>query len=120
MGTSCAAANVNLYLGRWERYITSDDRYTESLEHVLLWYRNIIDLLIVWIGTKDGLLDFFQSLNDKSFNVKFKFGFDSGQIPFLDLSIAKQPDGTLDTDLYCKPTSCNTLRHTFIAHPGPT
>lgn len=35
MGTSCTPAYANLYLGGWERHITSDDRYKHFLEHVL-------------------------------------------------------------------------------------
>ncbi|PIO35638.1 hypothetical protein AB205_0077340 [Aquarana catesbeiana] len=45
--------------------------------------------------------------------------FDHGQIPFLELSIIKQPDGTLGNDLYRKPTAGNTLLHATSAHPKP-
>lgn len=83
------------------------------------FYRYIDDLFLIWTGTKDRLLEFVQSLDDNDFNLKFTFKFDHGQIPFLELSIIKQPDGTLGNDLYRKPTAGNTLLHATSAHPKP-
>lgn len=71
MGNSCAPAYANLYLGGWERYIHSDERYTDFLENVLVWYRYIDDLFLVWTGMKDRLLEFVHSLDDNDFNLKF-------------------------------------------------
>lgn len=99
MGTSCAPAYANLYLGGWERYVYSDDRYADFLDDTLLWYRFIDDLFLVWTGSKDKLLDFLHELDDN------------------DLNIIKQQDGTLGTDLYRKPTAGNTLLYATSAHP---
>lgn len=117
MRTSCAPAYANLFLGGWERSIQADEPYKEFLENVLLWFRYLDDLFLVWTGTKDNLLKFIQSLNDNNFNLKFTFNFDSDRVPFLDQSIAKQLDGTLGTDLYRKPTAGNTLLHASSSHP---
>lgn len=48
-------------------------------------------------------------LDNNDFNLKFTLQFDDDQIRFLDLVIIKQPEGTLSTDLYRKPTGGNTL-----------
>lgn len=117
MGTSCAPAYANLYLGGWERYVHADERYPDFLENVLLWYRFIDDL--VWTRMKDRLLDYIHNLNDNDFNLKFTFKFDTDQIPFLDLTIIKQRDGTLGTDLYRKSTAGNTLLYATSVHLKP-
>lgn len=74
-------------------------------------------MLLVWTGTRDKLLSFVQLLDVNDFNLKFMFQFDKDQIPFLDLVIVKQLDGTLSTNLYRKPTAGNTLLYATSAHP---
>lgn len=119
MGTSCAPAYANLYLGGWERHIHAHDQYSEFLNDILLWYRFIDDLLLVWTGPRDKLLQFLHKLDTNDLNLKFTFKIDTKQISFLDLNIIKQPDGTLGTDLYRKPTAGNTLLFATSAHPTP-
>lgn len=106
MGTSCARSYAYLYLEGCERHITSDERYSSFLEHILLWHRYIDDLFLVWMGTRGMLLDFILLLND--FNLNFTFSFDDRQIPFLDLTNVKLMDGIFTANpwlatLYCMP-----------------
>lgn len=95
------------------------ERFTDFLQDILLWYRFINDLFLVWTGTRDRLLEFVNNLNDNDSNLKFTFNFDNGQTPFLNLSIIKQPIGTLGTDLYRKLTAGNMLLYATSAHPKP-
>lgn len=58
-----------------------------------------------------------QALNKNTDNLYFTYTCNATQIPYLDLMIIKNPDGTLGTDLYQKPTAGNTLLHALSAHP---
>lgn len=105
-----------LAVGR-DRY--SEDIFIPYLNYVLFWYRFINDWFIVWTGTEKLLIEFIQQLNIINMNLHSTWSHDDRQISFLDLMIIKQPDGTIGTDLYCKPTASNTLLHASSAHPRP-
>lgn len=115
MDTSCAYAN--LFLGAWEKHIFSDDQFSPFMESVLCWFRFINDLFVVWTGSSSLLQQFVEVININNMNFRFTVTLDIIQIPFLDLLIVKNPDGTLGTDLYHKPTAGNTLLHATSAHP---
>lgn len=72
---------------------------------------------MVWNGSLAQLNQFIQLLNVNSMNLHFTVNLDDTQIPFLDLLIIKNPDETLGTDLYRKPTAGNTLLYAYSAHP---
>lgn len=84
---------------------------------MLCWYRFIDDLFIVWTGSRTLLNEFIKALNHNSDNLYFTYTFDATRIPYLDLMIIKNPDGTIGTDLYWKPTAGNTLLHASSTHP---
>ena len=119
MGTSCAPAYANLYLGGWERFLNASEMFSRFMDKILLWYRFIDDLFIIWTGSSESLLEFVQMLNVNEFNLRFTVVFDENRVPFLDLVVIKQTDGTLHTDLYRKPTAGNTLLYASSAHPKP-
>lgn len=52
-------------------------------------------------------------------NLHFTFNLDDTHIPFLDLLIIKNSNGTIGTNLYRKPTAGNTLLEASSAHPRP-
>lgn len=115
MGTLCAPLYANLFLGAWERRVFSNEAYTLYLQCVLCWYRFIDDIFVIWTGSSQLLKEFIQTLNQNTDNLFFTYNFDDSQIPYLDLRILKNDEGTLDTDL--KPTAGNTLLHASSAHP---
>lgn len=88
------------------------------LQSVLCWFRFIDDLFVVWTGSPSQQNQFIGAINVNSMNLRNTVTFDNTQIPFLDLLIVKNPDGTLGTDLYRKSTAGDTLLHTS-AYPKP-
>ncbi|XP_040196440.1 uncharacterized protein LOC120929221 [Rana temporaria] len=117
MGTSCAPSYATLYLGGWERAIFSDDSAAIYLRHILLWRRYIDDVLVVWTGGADLLAKFMEYLSINNYNLKFTIQSDTKSIPFLDLKISVNDDGTLSTNLYRKETAGNTILHYSSSHP---
>lgn len=117
MGTSCEPSYANLFLGAWERRVFANDAYTPYLQCGLCWYRFIDDIFIIWTGSSKLLKEFIQILKHIPDNLFFTYTFDDSQIPYLDLKIMKNVEGTLGTDLFRKPTAGNTLLCASSVHP---
>lgn len=100
----------------WERFIFLNDQYLVFLQSILCWYKFIDDLFLVWTGSLAVLKQLIKLLNINYMNLLFTFSTDDTQIPFLNLLIIKNSDGTLGTNLYHKPTAGNTLLHASSAH----
>lgn len=92
-----------------------------SVGWIKYWFRYIDDLLIIWTGSRDELLSFLVILNNdfNDFNLKFTHSISPTQIAFLDLTIMIDDKGELVTDLYRKPSSCNTILHVSSSHLTP-
>lgn len=119
MGTKCAPAYANLYLGGWERELFDPAHSNPYRSRVISWYRYIDDILLFWSGTKEELVSFVQYLTLNTFNLRFTMECSQSQIHFLDLVIGLQPNGQIYTALYRKPSSGNTILHAQSAHPEP-
>lgn len=118
MGTCCAPAYANLYLGGWERYIFSDDELSMYTDQVMCCMCYIDDVFLIWTGTHAMLIAFVEMLNLNSFNLRFTLNVNAQRITFLDLSIFKDEDNCLATSLYRKETAGITLLHAASAHPA--
>ncbi|XP_077155689.1 uncharacterized protein LOC143818176 [Ranitomeya variabilis] len=108
MGASCAPSYANLFLGLWERAIFQTDPAV---------FCDIDDVLMIWHGYQSELDRFFEDLNRNNINVKLTYKSSKIKIDFLDILIQVDQDGYLQTDLYRKPTSTNTLLHASSQHP---
>ncbi|XP_056406730.1 uncharacterized protein LOC130298192 [Hyla sarda] len=87
------------------------------MERVLFWARYIDDVLMIWQGTTDELESFMRQLNHNTKNIKVTYSYDYTSIPFLDVTLIKDSNGFLQTDIYRKPTATNTYLHATSAHP---
>lgn len=47
MGTCCAPAYANMYLGEWECMVDTSDSMAPFMEHVMVWLHYIDDILII-------------------------------------------------------------------------
>lgn len=82
MGTCCAPAYANLYLGEWERKIFSDESTSQYLDQASCWFRYIDDILMIWTGTVTSLEKCIEQLNINSYNIKFTFEWNKDNISF--------------------------------------
>ncbi|XP_073421163.1 uncharacterized protein [Dendrobates tinctorius] len=115
MGAACAPAYANLFLGSWERSLFGDAG-VPAASHVLCWHRYIDDILFLWDGTVQQLEDFMRTLNQNSFNIHLTYTFEFKEINFLYVTLSVDPTGHIQTDVYRKPTSVNSLVHASSAH----
>lgn len=119
MGTCCAPSYANLYLGELENYFLSDDRSSVFTEKLLVWYRYIDNIFLIWNWSVDTLNQCIASMGRTDFNLKFTIACDHHKITFLDVTILKNPAGHLSSVLYHKETAGNTILHAISFHLAP-
>ncbi|CAJ0953004.1 unnamed protein product [Ranitomeya imitator] len=118
MGSNVAPAYANAYMNSFEEsFVYTDIRYEE---HINCYLRYIDDIFFIWKGSIDTLQAFYQTLNSIYPELQFTMHFDPTQISFLDTLVRKDDQGFLSTDLFCKPTDCNSLLHYSSSHPKAT
>lgn len=117
MGTCCAPAYANLYLGEWEQMLFTDELMLMYTDHISAWYHYINNIFVIWKGPTETLEQFLMRLNKNEFNLGFTMSHDRDCIAFLDISIYRGDGGTLYSSLYRKPTEGNHILHALSFHP---
>lgn len=59
-------------------------------------------------------------LNNNSKNIRLALAYSNTEVEFLDTRIYRDPDGWLQSDLYRKDTSVNSVLHASSSHPTTT
>ncbi|XP_053550254.1 equilibrative nucleoside transporter 4 [Bombina bombina] len=81
-------------------------------------YKHFIDdLLLIWCGPEHLIVDFVGYLNNNDMVLRFTFEYNSKSINFLNVTLKGNEDGTIDSSVYRKPISGNTLLHANSSHP---
>ncbi|CAJ0960945.1 unnamed protein product [Ranitomeya imitator] len=107
MGSNVAPAYANLCMDHFERtYVYPNSTFQQN---ALTWYRYIDDIFCIWKGNQTSLQDFFNTINIARPGLSFTLIQHHEEIAFLDTKILKDTFGNLSTDLYIKPTDCNSL-----------
>ncbi|CAJ0935845.1 unnamed protein product [Ranitomeya imitator] len=118
MGSNVAPAYANLYMDHFERtYVYPNPIFQQ---HALTWYRYTDDIFCIWRGDQTSLQGFFNTINEARPGLTFTLVQHSEEIAFLDTKILKDTSGNLSTDLFVKPTDCNSLLLYNSCHPRPT
>ncbi|CAJ0943869.1 unnamed protein product [Ranitomeya imitator] len=118
MGSNVAPAYANLYMDHFER----EQVYTNPgfQRHALIWYRYIDDIFCIWQGNHISLQEFHNDINTARPELSFTLAFHDNEVTFLDTKVLKDALGNLSTDLYSKPTDCNSLLLYNSCHPKST
>uniref|UniRef100_A0A8C5N1Z7 Reverse transcriptase domain-containing protein n=1 Tax=Leptobrachium leishanense TaxID=445787 RepID=A0A8C5N1Z7_9ANUR len=115
MGTTCAPAYANLYLGIWEKqHIFSDCNPYRS--KILFWKRYIDDIILVWGGTQEEFVDLTNYLNKNTLNLRFTHEIHRDSLNFLDVTLTRNEE-LVSTTLYRKETATNNLLNWSSFHP---
>ena len=104
MGAKFAPSLANLFMGKWEEDVVYADRRPE----LVLWARYIDDVLLLWRGSRESLVDFMDCLNTNNRGIEFKYEADQEKINFLDLEIRVE-DGQFVTSTYFKSSDRNSF-----------
>jgi hypothetical protein len=100
MGSSLGPILANIFMSQFEHQAL--DQYTGTLPST---YRRYVDDTFLIFQHENDMDLFFNYLNTCHRNIKFTKEIESNnKLPFLDVLIRKETDGTLSTSLYRKPT----------------
>jgi hypothetical protein len=112
MGTKVAPSFANLFMAMFE------EKHVYSYPtRPSLWLRYIDDIFLIWEHSREELDKFLDHLNTCHPTIKFTHEISPTSVNFLDTTVHLKPDGTVYTDLYCKPTDSHNYLHFRSAHP---
>ena len=111
MGTKVAPSLANVFMANFEEKFI----YTYP-KQPLFFKRFLDDLVIIWTHGRPELNKFLEYLNSCHPTIKFTMEASETHINFLDTTLHKREDGSLWTDLYCKPTDSHSYLHFKSAH----
>ncbi len=115
MGACFAPNYANLFLGLWEKNFVYCNSYSDKIKW---WGRYIDDIFLIWSGSYEELLQFYDHLNNNDRNVKLCMEHSKTTINFLELTIFKGKDGKLHSTVYRKTTDINTMLKADSFHPN--
>ena len=121
MGTPLAVNFANLFMAKFEQQLLHEYERLHK-ERPAVWIRFIDDIFIIWEGNMDGLNKFikfancFAKENGYKSSITFKHATSTTTVNFLDTTISLQPDGTLASTLYNKPTASHQYLHQKSYH----
>ena len=75
------------------------------------------DIFLIWTDGEESLKQFIKEINEVHTSIKFECNHSRHRINFLDTYITLNPDGSLSTSLYSKPTDRNAYLHFHSYHP---
>ncbi|CAJ0958837.1 unnamed protein product [Ranitomeya imitator] len=117
MGSNMAPAYANAFMNHFEvRHVFTNPLFQQN---AICYHRFIDDIFLIWKGTTTTLDKFFTFLNSIYHELKFTIHHDNS-VSFLDTLVVKDSMGNLQTDLFCKPTDCNSILHYTSCHPKST
>lgn len=107
-----------LVMGFWEERCIYDTVHNPFHSKISLWRRYIDDVLLIWKGSFDELNNFLTYVNSTTNYLSFTMEYNDQSIDFLDLTIFKDVNNTLQSTIHRKPLSRNTLLKADSNHPS--
>ncbi|CAJ0947972.1 unnamed protein product [Ranitomeya imitator] len=118
MGSNMTPAYAKAFMNHFEvRHVFTNPSFQQN---AICCHRFIDDIFLIWKCTAATLDTFFTFLNSIYHELQFTIHQDNNSVPFLDTLVVKDSLGNLQTDLFCKPTDCNSILHYTSCHPKNT
>ena len=112
MGTKVAPSLANLFMAHFE------EQYVYQYPtRSTIWLRYIDDIFLIWEHGQESLNTFLDYLNSCHDTIKFTAEQSPTSVNFLDTTVHLTHEGSLYTDLYCKPTDAHNYLSYDSAHP---
>ena len=86
-----------------------------AFQTTLAYFRFVDNIFMIWIGSKESLLAFFNEINTTHESIKFDCKYSLESINFLDTIVFKNNQRSLSTKLFSKLTD----HHIYIINPTP-
>jgi len=104
MGSPLSPTIANIFMEDFEIKALATARLKPSL-----WVRYVDDTFTIWPYGKEKLTEFINHLNSITPGIKFTYEIENkGQLPFLDVLVSRNKNGSLSTSVYRK-TTCSDL-----------
>ena len=111
MGTRVAPTFANLFMADLENKFLN----TCTLKP-LIWLRYIDDIFCLWTHGTEELNKFIDNINNFHNTIKFTHTYSHDSMSFLDV-LLNIKDGSIETDLFTKPTDTHQYLHFTSSHP---
>ncbi len=117
MGVAYAPSYTGLFLGLWEeKYIYSPAN--PFLDKVKWFGRYTDDLVFIFDGNEQELLDSHKYLNSTNSNIKLILEYSKSEINFADLNVSKDHYGNIHTLIFRKRSDQYTILRSDSFHPS--
>ena len=114
MGTKMAPSYACLFMGFLEQKLLAKAPHVPKL-----WKRFIDDIFIIWTHGLKNWEIFLEYLNNSHPSIKFVSTISTQAVPFLDINVTLH-NGSIETDLYSKPTDSHNYLSWDSCHPQGT
>ncbi|XP_015125032.1 uncharacterized protein LOC107046828, partial [Diachasma alloeum] len=99
MGSPISPIIANIFMEHFE-----NDTLKSVAQKPAVWFRYVDDTFVIWPHGRTGLNQFLEFLNAQHPSIKFTMEIEqNGCLPFLDVLVYRNKDGTLGYQLYRKP-----------------
>lgn len=75
---------------------------------------------MIWQGSSSELHEFIERLNSNSYNIRLTYKWNHEKVDFLDVIVKRDSLGYLQSNVFRKETSVNSLLHATSSHPIQT
>lgn len=113
MGANFAPSYANLNMGLWEAGHLN--RHNPFSAHLVFNGRYIDDIIIIWDGPSNFIIDFVTYCNNNSFGLSFTSVTDPVSICYLDLELSYEGNAII-AKKFTKSTAVNSYLHYSSCH----
>ena len=112
MGSLLSLVVANLFMEDFESKALTSSRLLP-----MLWKSFVDDTFVIWSHGKEKLELFFLHLNNQSSSIKFTMEFEcNGSLPFLDILLSRNDNGSFSHQVYRKKTHTEKYLHANSHH----
>ena len=116
MGSPLSPVIANIFMEHFEQSALANSVYVPKI-----WKRYVDDIFAIWPHGKEHLDTFLSYLNNIHPAIKFTIEHEDDQhsLPFLDIALTRNSNGTLNHGVYRKPTHTDRyLNYRSFHHPS--
>ncbi|XP_011868909.1 PREDICTED: uncharacterized protein LOC105562568 [Vollenhovia emeryi] len=112
MGSPISPIIANIFMEHFKNEILKKAPLKPST-----WFRYVDDTFVIWNHGRETLPQFLTFINSQHPNIQFTIEIEqNSQIPFLDVLVCRNEDGTLGHNVYRKPTHTDRYLHANSHH----
>ena len=112
MGSPISPVIANIFMEHFEK-----EALRKAPNKPEVWFRYVDDTFVIWRHGRSELRKFLIHLNKQHPNIRFTIDIEeNGKLPFLDVLVSKEANGTLGHQVYRKTTHTDRYLHAESHH----